>query len=218
MHSNTKPTESTTERSSRRILGIDPGSRLTGFACIEMHGRKLQVLEHGTYRLERNAPRGEKASFDDRLLCLFQDLEETIRKWKPDILAVEKVFFAKNAVSALKLGQARGVVIVAGAIHSLKFFEYSTTEVKQAIVGYGRAEKEQVAKMLKLMVGPQEFDTPDASDALALAVCHAHLSLRPQSATQLPKKSKKRVSLAEALGFTESNHDRINTRNLTRNR
>lgn len=202
-----------------RILGVDPGSRLTGFACIEMHGRKLQVLEHGTYKLERNAAAdGGKAQFDDRLLCLFRDLSETIQKWKPQAIAVEKVFFAKNAVSALKLGQARGVVILTGAVHQLKFFEYSTTEVKQAIVGYGRAEKEQVAKMLKLMVGPQEFSTLDASDALALAICHAHLSLRPQQSAQLPRKSKKRVSLAEALGFTESNHDRMHTRNITRNR
>jgi crossover junction endodeoxyribonuclease RuvC len=119
-------------------------------------------------------------------------------------MAVEKVFFAKNAVSALKLGQARGVVLLTGALHDLEIHEYSATEVKGMVTGYGRADKEQVAKTLKLILGQQNFETLDSSDALAIAFAHA-LSLRggaakmPEIKPKRSKKSNSLKSLAESI-------------------
>jgi crossover junction endodeoxyribonuclease RuvC len=117
---------------------------------------------------------------------------------KPQALAVEKVFFAKNAVSALKLGQARGVVLLTGAIHDLEIHEYSVTEIKSAITGHGRADKEQVAKMLQMILGVQEFETADASDALALAMGHA-LKLNPSNKNHQMPTAKKKGSSLKAL-------------------
>jgi crossover junction endodeoxyribonuclease RuvC len=102
-------------------------------------------------------------------------LSQVMMQLKPHIMVVEDVFFAKNALSALKLGQARGVVIVTGKIHGLKLEEYSPTQVKKAVVGHGHADKEQVAKMVQLILGQKTFGTLDASDALALAICHAQM-------------------------------------------
>lgn len=152
-----------------RILGIDPGSRLTGFGCIELKGPQIRHIRSGTLRLAL-AERG----FEDRLVALYDELTELIEDLMPEILVIEKVFFAKNAVSALKLGQARGVVLLCGAKNGLKIFEYNPTEVKAAIVGHGRADKEAVSRMVTLITGARDFATHDASDALALALCHAH--------------------------------------------
>jgi crossover junction endodeoxyribonuclease RuvC len=107
-----------------------------------------------------------------RLRSLHEGLLEVITRLKPQALTVEKAFFAKNAVSALKLGQARGVILLSGALNDLEIHEYSATEVKKTLVGHGHAEKSQVAQMAKLLSGCGEFPTPDASDALALAICH----------------------------------------------
>lgn len=202
-----------------RILGVDPGSRLTGYGCIDWEKQKLRHVAHGTLRL---ANTGGKATIplEMRLLSIYKGLTGVIQDTRPDVLVVEKVFFAKNAVSALKLGQARGAVILTGMIHDLSIVEYSPTEVKQAIVGHGGADKDQVAKMIQLLIGKQTFETADASDALALAICHAHSSRQASSVTAAPKspaaiayaealreasgkRKKKRTSLAEALGLTE---------------
>ncbi len=157
-----------------RILGIDPGSRLLGYGCIERLGSSLSVLEHGTIRLfhkeYRDIPVDETTP--SRLKEIYQELTQVIQRFKPQAIAVEKVFFAKNAMSALKLGQARGVVLLCGAMNDLEIYEYSVTEVKSIITGHGRADKEQVSKMLQLFLGKQAFATADASDALALAVAH----------------------------------------------
>lgn len=155
-----------------RILGIDPGSRLCGYGCIDVIGNQLQHVAQGTLRLVGR----EQTPFEQRLLLLYEGLNAVIQKFKPKIMVVEKVFFAKNVVSALKLGQARGVVLLCGAANSLEVYEYSPTEVKQAITGYGRASKEQISKMVQLLIGKREFETADASDALALSICHAHSS------------------------------------------
>ncbi|MFZ9594528.1 MAG: crossover junction endodeoxyribonuclease RuvC [Bdellovibrionia bacterium] len=194
-----------------RILGVDPGSRLTGYGCVEAHGRKIIPLTHGTLRL--SYPKSQTpASFEDRLLLLHQGLSEVILQWKPQVVAVEKVFFAKNVVSALKLGQARGVVLLTAKMHGLSVAEYSATEVKSAITGYGRADKQQVAQILQLMVGRQPFETPDASDGLALAICHAQKSdpggqvSGGAQATYWAFKNespKKRQSMAQALGLND---------------
>jgi crossover junction endodeoxyribonuclease RuvC len=157
------------------ILGIDPGSRLLGYGLIEKNGNSVRVVDHGTVQLfhkeYKNIPVDETTP--SRLKEIFVQLSEIITRYRPQVMAVEKVFFAKNAVSALKLGQARGVVLLTAALHDVEIHEYSVTEVKSIITGHGRADKEQVAKMLTLVLGANEFATPDASDALALALGHA---------------------------------------------
>jgi crossover junction endodeoxyribonuclease RuvC len=158
-----------------RILGIDPGSRLTGYGCIEKQGSKLIHIAHGTIKLSNTSGK-QDIPLHDRLLILHQKMNDIIQELRPSVLAIENVFFAKNAVSALKLGQARGAALLTAAIHGLEIAEYSPTQVKQAVVGYGQADKDQVAKMIQIILGRIEFKTCDASDALALAISHALFS------------------------------------------
>ncbi|MBL7715479.1 MAG: crossover junction endodeoxyribonuclease RuvC [Bdellovibrionales bacterium] len=207
-----------------RILGIDPGSRLTGYGIIEVFGNSIRVITHGTLKLSSTSGRST-IPLEQRLLSIFTGLSEVIQKHHPHVMAIEKVFFAKNAVSALKLGQARGVAILSGAYHGLEIHEYSATEVKSMIVGQGHADKNQVAKMIQLLTGQKEFDTSDASDGLALALCHAYrLRSLPavarktsqgqeKSAAQVlaeaqaqasSGKRKKRWSLAESVGIVQA--------------
>jgi crossover junction endodeoxyribonuclease RuvC len=192
-----------------RILGVDPGSRLTGYGCIDASGNQIKLVDHGTLKIA-NTHGKATVPLEDRLLLIYQGLSEVIQRLRPQIMVVEKVFFAKNALSALKLGQARGAVVLTGKIHSLQIVEYNPTQVKQAVVGYGQADKEQVAKMVQLIVGRQNFDTPDASDGVALAICHSlfirnlgksasSYELALQSGSS--RRSKKRMSLAESLGI-----------------
>ncbi|MBE8167771.1 MAG: crossover junction endodeoxyribonuclease RuvC [Shewanella sp.] len=149
------------------ILGIDPGSRITGYGVIDCRGRKQLYLGSGCIR----------TSGDDlapRLKQIFDGLSEIIRQYQPEEFAIERVFMAKNADSALKLGQARGAAIVAATNADLPVAEYSATQIKSAVVGTGRAQKEQVQhmvqKLLKLPSAPQA----DAADALGVAICHFH--------------------------------------------
>lgn len=191
-----------------RILGIDPGSRLTGYGCIDSAGLRLTHVAHGTLVLSSTSGKQETA-LEHRLLSIYEGLSEVIQEFKPQVLAIERVFFAKNAVSALKLGQARGAAILTGMIHGLSIAEYSPSEVKQAVVGQGHADKNQVAAMVKVLIGQQVFKTSDASDALALAICHAQharfaggRSSLQSVAAQLKKGGKKkRISLAQAVGL-----------------
>jgi len=195
-----------------RILGVDPGSRLTGYGCIDVVGRGIKHVGHGTLRLANTSGKAV-IPLEQRLFSIYEGLSSVILDLKPNVLVVEKVFFAKNAVSALKLGQARGAVILTGMIHQLSIVEYSPSEVKQAVVGHGQADKDQVAKMVQLLVGKQEFDSSDASDGLALAICHAQTARTVaghgnafaralQSASG--RRSKKRLTLAESLGLDAS--------------
>jgi crossover junction endodeoxyribonuclease RuvC len=176
-----------------RILGVDPGSRLAGFGCIDIVGKQLQTVTHGTLKL---APTSGtlKVAFEDRLLALYEGLKQVIQQYQPGIMAVEQVFFAKNALSALKLGQARGVALLVGKLYGLEIVEYSPTHIKQAVAGHGQADKEQVARRVQLFVGRQQFTTPDASDALALAICHAH-----QMAHQVAQKLTQGLALPESV-------------------
>ncbi len=185
------------------ILGVDPGSRFLGYGCIEKNGNQFRVICHGTVHLfhkeYKNIPVDETTP--SRLKEIHEKLSEIIIKYKPTIMAVEKVFFAKNAVSALKLGQARGVVLLTGALHDLEIHEYAATEVKGLVTGYGRSDKAQVAKTLQMILGQQEFDTLDSSDALSIALAHA-LMLRPgnEKKSKIPaKKTRSLKSLAESL-------------------
>jgi crossover junction endodeoxyribonuclease RuvC len=193
-----------------RILGIDPGSRLTGYGCIDLVGNRISHVGHGTLKLSSTSGKST-VLLEERLLLLYEGLCKVIQEYKPQIMVVEKVFFAKNAVSALKLGQARGAVILTGMIHSLSIVEYSPNEVKQAVVGQGHADKDQVARMVQLLVGKQIFETSDASDGLALAICHAHtfksvggkgVSYADALGKASGKRSRKTTSLAESLGIT----------------
>lgn len=149
------------------ILGIDPGSRVTGYGVIRQNGRHLEYLGSGAIR----------TSVDDlptRLKRIYAGVTEIITQFQPEMFAIEQVFMAKNADSALKLGQARGTAIVAAVNQDLPVFEYAARLVKQTVVGTGAAEKEQVQEMvtriLKLSAKPQA----DAADALAIAITHAH--------------------------------------------
>jgi len=201
-----------------RILGIDPGSRLLGYGCIDQVGNQMRHVTHGTLRL---CSPSSGDSLDVRLLRIYQGLTQIIEEYRPAIMSIEKVFFAKNAVSALKLGQARGAAILTGKIHSLEVVEYSPTEVKQAVVGYGRADKDQVARMIQLLIGARPFETSDASDALALAVCHVQMSrfqgageLNPASHHQwstLHAQSKKRSgrSLSDLIEMQMSQKNKV---------
>lgn len=177
---------------SLRIAGIDPGSRKTGFACIEAKGDDVRVLECGTWDLLESA-----ANFENRLLNLQLFLQEFLKVWRPQVMVVEKVFFAKNALSALKLGQSRGVVLLCAAQAQMEVRELSPTQVKQSIVGHGRAEKHQVADVLRRLFEKNlRFATHDASDALALAL-GGH-RMKGQMVMD-PFAKKKKRSLAECV-------------------
>jgi len=153
------------------ILGIDPGSRITGYGVIRKEGNRLIHMDNGAIFTENSA------DFPGRLKRIFEGLNEIIARYNPQAFAVEDIFFSNNVQSALKLGQARGAAIVAGVNAGLPVFEYSALQVKQSVVGHGKAEKEQVQHMVKILLGLPEVAQADASDALAVAICHANSSL-----------------------------------------
>ena len=150
------------------ILGIDPGSRITGYGLISKEGNRLIHIDNGAIFTQ------SAKDFPQRLQQIFHGLSAVIEQYQPEAVAVENVFLAKNAQSALKLGQARGAAIVAAVCVGLAVYEYTALQVKQAVVGSGRAEKQQVQHMIKVLLNLPEIAQEDASDALAVAVCHAH--------------------------------------------
>lgn len=149
------------------ILGIDPGSRVCGYGVISAVGNKLEYLSSGCIKVA-------DLPFTDRLQIIFEGVTEIIERYQPIEVAVEEIFVGKSAVSALKLGQARGAVIVACTNQQLPVYEYPPNQIKKALVGRGRADKSQMQHMassiLKLSANPQK----DASDALCVAICHVH--------------------------------------------
>ena len=151
----------------RRILGIDPGSRCTGYGIIDVRGNNLSPVAWGVIRTD------DSGTFPDRLLRIHESLNEVILRHQPTEAAVESVFLARNAASALKLGQARGAAIVTCRAHGLSVHEYAPREIKSAASGYGAASKEQVGGMVCRLLGIRERIPPDASDALAMAFCRA---------------------------------------------
>ncbi|WP_078120916.1 crossover junction endodeoxyribonuclease RuvC [Thiosocius teredinicola] len=150
-----------------RVLGIDPGSRVTGFGLIETDGVRSRHLHSGCIRTAA----GE---FPARLGEIFNGIRDVLSEWQPQEVAIEQVFVSRNASSALKLGQARGAAISAIVTHGLPVFEYTPAAVKQGLVGNGRAEKEQVQHMVRVILSMQTSMSLDESDALAIALCHAH--------------------------------------------
>jgi crossover junction endodeoxyribonuclease RuvC len=152
-----------------RVFGIDPGSERTGYGCVETDGSRHRILTCGAVRAPVTAP------FSDRLFAIHTRLVELLVEYRPDAVAVESIFYAANVRSALKLGHARGVAMLAAAQAGLPVVEYTPSEIKRAVVGYGRAEKHQVQHMVKLLLALPAVPSPhDAADALAVAICHLH--------------------------------------------
>ncbi len=150
-----------------RILGIDPGSRITGYGVIDFHQNHARHVASGCIHL-----RG--GDLTARLRAIFDGIAAIVDGEGPVELAVEQVFFHRNAASALKLGQARGAALMAGVTRGLPLFEYSPTQVKQAVTGRGHAAKGQVQHMIKMLLCLRELPASDAADALAVAICHGH--------------------------------------------
>ena len=154
-----------------RILGIDPGSGSTGYGIIETDGSRHRAVLFGAIKTNARRP------FHERLLKIHTELSKILRSEKVDVMAIEDVFHATNVKSALRLGHARGIALLAAAQQGLAVFEYSPLEIKSAVVGYGRADKMQVQMMVRLLLGLTKIPSPDhAADALAVAICHAHRS------------------------------------------
>lgn len=150
-----------------RIIGIDPGSRLTGVGVIEVQGERVRAVYHGVIR-------AGSGDFPERLGAIFEGLRGLVAEYRPDAAAVESVFVSHNAASAIKLGQARGAAVCALIDGGLAVAEYSPRAVKQAIVGRGGADKVQVQHMVRVLLALTETPTEDAADALAVALCHHH--------------------------------------------
>jgi crossover junction endodeoxyribonuclease RuvC len=152
-----------------RVFGIDPGSERTGYGCVDSDGQRHQLIACGAIVVPA------RATFPERLRLIHEGLVALIRECRPDLVAIENIFHAANVRSALKLGHARGVAMLAAVESGLTIAEYSPAEIKRALVGYGRAEKHQVAEMIRLLLHLDTVPSPhDASDALAVAICHLH--------------------------------------------
>ena len=152
------------------VLGVDPGSRVTGYGLVEKAGGSLTCIHAGTIRPSTNTP------FYGRIYKIFQAMVEIMTTHRPEEMAVEDIFFAKNVKSSLKIGHARGAVLIAAMQCGVKIFDYTPLEIKNAVVGYGRAPKEQVRSMVQVILRLKESPELDASDALATAICHLNWS------------------------------------------
>ena len=152
-----------------KVFGIDPGSARTGYGCVQSDGSRHRMIACGAITIAASNP------FPEKLRIIHAELAALLAAHRPDCVAIENLFHAINARSALKLGHARGVAMLAAVEAGVPIVEYTPAEVKQSVVGYGRAEKRQVQSMIQLLLGLSEPPSPfDASDALAIAVCHLH--------------------------------------------
>ena len=151
------------------IMGIDPGLAITGFGIIRYQKNQFSVIQYGVIRTAAKTP------LPERLLAIHQGIHTLANRYQPQAAAVEELFFNTNAKSAFLVGQARGVAVTSAASCGISIFEYTPLQVKQAVAGYGRADKQQVQQMIKTLLHLNEIPRPDdAADALAIAVCHAH--------------------------------------------
>ena len=152
-----------------RILGIDPGYAIVGYGIVDYEANHFRVVDFGAVTTQAHTP------FDLRLQTIYNGLSCLIEKYKPDAMSIEKLYFNTNTTTAIDVAQARGVIVLAAAQGGLDISEYTPLQVKQSVVGYGRAEKKQVQEMTRLMLNLQSVPKPDdTADALALAICHAH--------------------------------------------
>lgn len=153
------------------ILGVDPGIAIMGYGLINYEGNRLSVIDYGAVTTE------PKSSMPERLSIIYRGLKDIINKYNPEAFSVEELFFNKNVKTALTVGHARGVILLAAYEAGLNIYEYTPLQVKQAIVGYGRAEKIQIQQMVKIILNLSSIPKPDdAADALAIAICHANSS------------------------------------------
>ena len=152
------------------VLGVDPGSRITGYGLVEKQDDKMTCLHSGQFAPSLKIP------FFERIHSIFQSMAEILDQHRPQELAIEDIFYAKNVKSSLKLGHARGAILVAAVQYGVKIFEYTPLEVKKSVVGYGRATKEQVRSMVRIILGLKTIPNIDTSDALAVAICHLNTS------------------------------------------
>jgi crossover junction endodeoxyribonuclease RuvC len=168
-----------------KIFGIDPGSDRTGYGCVETDGSRHWIVAFGAIATPA------LASFPDKLLEIHSRLTALLGECRPDCVAIESVFHAANVRSALRLGHARGVAMLAAVEAGLPVMEYTPAEIKRSVVGYGRAEKQQVQHMVKLLLGLPAVPSPhDAADALAVAICHAHSQTSVRAAAGAPARSR----------------------------
>lgn len=151
-----------------RILGIDPGTNVTGYGLVEKIRSGYAGIDFGEIRNKKDQP------LSGRLNFIYNRLIEIIQESQPEVVSLEDIFYGKNVKSLIKQAHVRGVIILAAAHSGIPVFEYSPLEVKKAVVGYGRAEKNQVQQMIKAILKLSEVPPPDASDALAIAICHAN--------------------------------------------
>ncbi|NLO97531.1 MAG: crossover junction endodeoxyribonuclease RuvC [Peptococcaceae bacterium] len=151
------------------ILGIDPGTAIMGYGLIEKKGQTLRAVDYSCWRTPADLP------MPYRLKILFENLENFLLKYSPDAIAVEELFFNRNTTTAISVGQARGIVLLSAARNNIEVFEYTPLQVKQAVVGYGKADKHQIQYMVRALLSLTENPKPDdTADALAIAICHAH--------------------------------------------
>lgn len=161
-----------------RILGIDPGYAIVGFGVLEYDGYKFTPVHFGAITTEA------KTDFNMRLKIIFDDMNTVISTFKPEVMAIEKLFFNTNQKTGIDVAQARGVTLLAATNAGIPIFEYTPLQVKQSVVGYGRAEKPQVMEMTRRILGLSSVPKPDdTADALAIAICHGHAS----GGTKIPK-------------------------------
>jgi crossover junction endodeoxyribonuclease RuvC len=154
-----------------KIFGVDPGTDRTGYGCIESSGGRHRLVICGVLTPPA------RATFPEKLMAIHSGLAALLACYRPDCVAVESIFHARNVRSALKLGHARGVALLAASVAGLSVVEYAPAEIKRAVVGYGRAEKHQVQQMIKLLLGLGAPPQPhDVADALAVAICHLHMT------------------------------------------
>ena len=152
-----------------RILGIDPGYAIVGFGILEADRGQARLVRCGAINTQAGVP------MPMRLLQIQEDMETLIRTFQPDVMAIEELFFNTNVTTGIGVAQARGIILAAAAKLGVEIFEYTPSQVKQAVVGYGKAEKKQVMEMTRMMLSLKAVPKPDdAADALAIALCHAH--------------------------------------------
>lgn len=153
------------------ILGIDPGIAILGFGLVKYEANRFTVIDYGAITTDSGIP------MSSRLTIIYNGLINIIEKYKPDAYAVEELFFNKNIKTALTVGHARGVAVLAGSKSGVQVYEYTPLQVKQALVGYGRADKNQIQQMVKVILNLREIPKPDdVADALAVAICHGNSS------------------------------------------
>jgi len=152
-----------------RIIGIDPGTAILGYGILDYRGNRFRVETYGCIRTPAHTPQPA------RLHTIFQELTRLVQEYRPDTMAVEQLFFNTNVTTAIAVGQARGVVLLTAQMNGLPVGEYTPMQVKQAVTGYGSADKRQVQEMVRRILGLRDIPRPDdAADALAVGICHAH--------------------------------------------